>query len=332
MNPTGASHQSSKDYKEFEASVQSTLISKAQVTPRRLNIFESIANSEDLADEGFPTSIRYEKGKRSSRDHKSVNGILKRSLIELTETLRTLESDDPFKAMRVPVPVIPMQSPESLLVFQSLLKMLSTPTECHSPPEWQQYLIESISNQQCSVLDLCREFQQNFKCDEEGHLSVILLDNQGSFDHLNLLMIPDTVRTLSLRQCKLKTVSEWNDLKGKSLSSLRVDRNADLELNFDGLRGEQGYLPLEHLDVAVGAIRKFFGERDLETEFSRIGRWMRASTLTAFRLRCRRPGGNDVCFKTDGSWTVTRHSGLGSVTMHVQDGSYSRHRLTASEL
>ena len=323
VNLDGASRQSPKDYQECEATVQSTLVSKSQVTPRRLNIFESIAKSEDQADDGFPASIWCKKGKHTSRDHKSVNGILKRSLIELTETLRTLESDDPFKAMRVPVPVIPVQSPESLLVFQSLLKMLSTPTECHAPPQWQQYLIESISNQQCSVKDLCEKFHKYFKCDQDGHLIVIITDHiMGRFDHLNLLMIPNTVTALYVRRVKLKTISEWTDLKGKSLKVLRVDGNYHLELDLDGLTEDLNHLPLKHLTVPTGAIINSFGGinwvrtsgnrimgdiqpvEDWERTFSKIGNWMRTSTLTSLALRAKghTDSGRNVCFNSNGSW------------------------------
>ena len=78
-------------------------------------------------------------------------------------------------------------------------------------------------------------------------MKVILLDDKDPFDQLNLLMIPNTVTILSLRHTKIKAISEWADLKDKSLKELRLDRNANLELNLDGLRRDSNHLPLECL-------------------------------------------------------------------------------------
>ena len=268
---------------------------------RRLIIFESITKSDEI-----PLSMRRKESGTASDDDQSVNDILQDSLVELTNTLRTLETNDPSKAMRVPVRVIPMQSAESLLVFQSLLKMVSNPTQSHPLTSWQQYLVDAIRKQQCSEVDLCREFHQNFKCDEEGHLRVITLDIKGPFDHLDLLMIPNTVTSLSVRRTKLRTISEWTDLKEKSLKTLRLDANYELKLNLDALNGELQNLPLKHLTVSKKSIANYFGEGDGISAFSKIGNWMRASTLTSLTLR-KRTRGYPRCegiFDSDGSWTL----------------------------
>ena len=275
----GTSHGPPKKYNEFDGSVQSSSVS---------------------------ISIGVKKGSLMPEggDDKTVNEILQHSLVELTETLQRLESNDPFKAMRIPLNVIQRQSPESLMVFQSLLMMLTNPKESGSLMPWQQYLVESISKHQCSVMGLCREFEKNFKCDKEGHLTVIGLDGKGPFDHLNLLMIPNTVTKVLLRHTKLKTISEWTDLKGKSLKTLCLDANYDLKLNLDGLNGELNHLPLNHLAVSTRSITKYFGEAEGKNAFSKVGIWMRASTLTSFKLR-KKTGGvprTVGIFASDGSW------------------------------
>ena len=137
---------SPKECREFEVNMRST---------RRLNIFESITQTENEQNGDFPVSIGYEEGCSVSDDDKTVNELLQHSLVKLTEIIRKLELNDLSKAMRVPVSLVPVQS--SLMVFQSLLRMLSNPQESRSPTSWQQYLIKSISNEQCSVLDLCKE-------------------------------------------------------------------------------------------------------------------------------------------------------------------------------
>ena len=284
----GASDQCPKDNEEYDDSVQSS-----EVT-RRLNIFESITTSGD------------------HRNDESVNEILQYTWVELTEILRRLESNDPFQAMRVPVHVIPMQLPESLMVFQSLLEMLTNPKESRSPAPWQQYLMESIRNQECSEMDLCAKFDQNFKCDDEGHVKVLTFYGSSTFDHLNLLMIPNTVETLNVnvKRTKLRTISKWTDLKGKSLKTFHLDdevRDSDLELNLDGLRGELNHLPLEYLSVSTRSIAKYFGGRHWKSALPAIADWMRASTLSLFRLSSPRKKGSryKVHFESGGSWTMT---------------------------
>ena len=279
----------------------SASIAISKKAERRLNIFESITKSDEI-----PMSLTRKESGTALDDDQSVNDILQHSLVELMGILQTLESNDPSQAMRVPLQVIRKQSAESLLVFQSLLKMVSNPTQSCPLTSWQQYLTESIRKQQCSEVDLCREFHQIFKCDKEGHLKVITLDIKGPFDHLNLLMIPNTVTSLSVRRTKLKTISEWTDLRGKSLKTLRLDANYEVKLNLDGLNGELKSLPLKHLTVSKKSIANYFGEGDGISAFSKIGNWMRASTLTSLTLR-KRTRGYPRCegiFDSDGSWTL----------------------------
>ena len=302
----GSTYQSPNECKEFDASVQPTFISRRREVTRRLNIFESITNSDYRQNDDLPMLIGYKEECPSPEDDKKINEILQYSLVELSETLRTLKSNDPSKAMRIPVHVTPVQTSESLMVFESLLEMLSNPKESRSPPPWQQYLMDSISNEQCSVRELCREFQQNFKCDQEGRLMVVLLDCKGPFSHLNLLMIPNTVNILSVRGIKLKTISEWTDLREKSLKVLRVDGNANLELNLDGLTGNLNYLRLEYLSISTRSISKYIGATDWQRALPKIGEWMKTSTLNSLRLRHRIKTGNQrgTRFHSDGSWTL----------------------------
>ena len=262
--------------------------------------------SEDQQNDDNPALIGYTEGNFTPDDDESVNDILQHSLVELTETLRTLETNDPSKAMRLLLPVIPVQSPESLMVFQSLLMMLSNPKEAPTSAPWQQYLMDSIRNQSCSEVELCRVFQRNFKCDEKDHLKVILLDYNHQFAYLNLLMIPKTVTILSLRHIKLKAISDWSGLKGKSLKVLRVDRNPDLKLNLNGLIGELDHLPLDYLVVSKGVVTNYFREQNWERALSKIGDWMRTSTLTSLRLRVRSgpDSRRNVCFNSDGCWKI----------------------------
>ena len=312
VNLDGAFHRSLQEHTEFDTKVQSSSVSRSREVTRRMKIFESITKSEDQRNDDSSVSIDYEQGIAAQDADQTVNEILQHSLVELTEILQTLESNDPFKAMRITLHVIPMHSPESLAVFLSLLKMVSIPKEFHPPRPWQQYLMESIRKHQCSVMDLCREFEQNFKCDQEGHLRVIaLLNRMGPFDHFDLLMIPNTVTKLLLRHSKLQTISEWTDLKGKSLQTLYLDGNYHLKLYLDGLTGELNHLPLEHLTVSTRSITNYFGQAALsEAEgnraFSKIGNWMRASTLTSLKLRKKTGGCPRTLgiFDSDGSWTL----------------------------
>ena len=95
-------------------------------------------------------------------------------------------------------------------------------------------------------MDLCHKFERDFKCGRDGHLMWIKLDGQ-EFDHLNLLMIPNTVRGLMVKSAKLKTISKWADLRGKSLDFLDLSQNPDLQLNLDGLRGGISNGPMKTL-------------------------------------------------------------------------------------
>ena len=303
----GASYQSAKAHKEFDTIAQSSSVSKYREVTRRLKIFESITNSEDQREDDSSVSIEYEQGISALDDDQTVNEILYHSLVELTAILRTLETNDPSKAMRIPVHVISVQS--SLMVFQSLLNMLSNLQNPCSPTPWQEYLTESISKHQCSVMYLCRRYPSIFKCNEQGHLEVIKLNRKAPFDHLNLLMIPNTVSLLSLRNIKLRTISEWTDLKGKLLKTLQLDFNYNLQLNLDGLTGGLNHLPLEHLTVSSRSITNYFGERDWKRALSKIGNWMRTSTLISLKLKQKKTGCPrcEGTFDSDGSWTLGGH-------------------------
>ena len=334
MNLDSASDQllSPKVPTNVESSVQSASIPKSAELTRRFEIFKSITASTDQRHDDVSLSIEHGHSSSSAEDSETVNEILQHSLVDLTSTLQILGTNDPSKAMRIPVHVTPMQSPESLLVFQSLLMMLSNPKELRSLMPWQQYLSEAIRKHQCSEVELCREFHQNFKCDEEGHLEIIMLNARGSFDHLNLLMIPNTVKTLMVKRAQLKTISDWTDLKGKSLKVLQLNENNHLELKLEGLRGELNHLPLQHLVVSTGAMADSFGEKNWgrasgtligrgefpienwERALSKIGNWMKTSTLTSLTLRARGQSNSkgNVSFDSDGAWKIDGRSHSGN--------------------
>ena len=322
VNLDGACHRYPQGQKESDTNVQSSSASRSREVTRRLKIFESITKSEDQRNDDSSVSIEYEQGISAPDDDQTVNEILHHSLVELTEMLRTLDLHDPSKAMRIPVHVIPVQS--SLMMFQSLLMMLSNPKERRSPTSWQQYLMKSIRKKQCSEIELFTEFDHNFKCDAEVPLRVIMLVGhgyEGSFNHLNLLMIPNTVMRILLRDTKLKTISEWTDLKGNSLTILDLGGNPELKLKalshfldvvfsktffvgicrekkfskiqhlrcetepFDALKGGLNYLPLEHLVVSVRTIKMYIEPWAWLNLFPRIVDWIKASTLTSLKIK-----------------------------------------------
>ena len=272
---------------------------------RRLNIFESFAKSADQRGDALQLSadvVKPDQGSLDSDDEKSVNEILQRSLVELRVIIDAAKSH-----------LIFTESVESLIVFQSLLRLLSIPRECDSPSRWQNYLIASIRNLKCSVKDLCHEFSSNFKCDHEGRLKLIAICGMGPFDHLNLLMIPSTVEKLSMQRCGLTSISAWSDLKGKSLKSLRIYESqvGNLKLNLDGLQATLDYLPLENLTVGKYQISEYFGlqtfDRWPHSGLSKIGKWMKCSTLLNLRAAtslCRSQAGRRqkcFCFCRDGT-------------------------------
>ena len=297
-----------------ESSIQSTPFPESQRMTRRLNIFESFAKSEDQRQSHNQSSVEAAEPPRDSfdsDDDKTVNEILRQSLVELTEIIETMTTH-----------LIPTDSIESLIVFQSLLKMLSIPKPSASdyPFSWQKYLSESIRNLNCSVTDLCRRFKMNFKCNQNGQLNVIILYKVEPPLHLNLLMIPRTVERLSIERCGLTSISAWSDLRGKSLKSLRIHESeaGNLKLNLDGLQGTLDYLPLETLSVRKSQISEHFGLPTFggwpDSAFSQIGEWMRCSTLLYLREVSRISNAKDsrhpsrgrkcISFCRDGTWML----------------------------
>ena len=255
---------------------------EARVRTRRLIIFESFAKSDDQRDGDFQSPSKATELHQDS-DDQTVNENLKHSLVELAEIIEGMKT-----------PVILNESAKSLIVFQSLSRMLSI----HDPKQsgillpWQKYLSESIRNLKCSVKDLCEEFNWNFKCNQEGHLRVIVLRGKGPFTHLNLRMIPNTVERFSTESCGLTSISAWSDLKGKSLKSLRIyeSETGNLRLNLDGLQGTLDDLPLENLTVGRWQVSAYFGLPTLaldslsDSVLTEIGEWMRPSTLVNLRI------------------------------------------------
>ena len=230
---------------------------------KRLPIFESFTEANREQPDDLPVSPEDEYSIPDSGDEETVNVALSRLLADF----------------EVP------ESPD-LIVFRSLLKMFENPKDSSALPSWQQYVEKAIRNQDCLVMNLCSEYNQHFKC-EEGHLTFINVDGMGSFDHLNLLMIPNTVRVFSAERCKLKTISPWSDLKGKSLECLRLKDNADLNLDLHGLTGDSDHLLLSRLAISKVSILKYFGLRAQDrTDLlsSGITEWMKQSTLECMKV------------------------------------------------
>ena len=301
-----AAHQSSYDYAQLEVNEQSAYIPKSPVVTRRLNILESITASEDQQNDELSLSMECCDDILGSEDNESVNDILQQLLEGFAETMSS-PSELGYGVRSVPQVFI---NRDDFRVFQSLSMMLLNPKEPHSSTPWQDYVKESIGNQQCSVIDLCRRYHQNSKCDEEGHLELIRVDDKQQCEHCNLLMIPNTVKILSLRRTKLKTISEWTHLRGKLLRSLQMQQNVDLKLNLDGLKGPLDYLPLKHLIVSRRQIKEYFGIGtfdQMEPAFPKIAEWMRTTTLVTFRIASGQSCGTrkqrTVYFYADGSWT-----------------------------
>ena len=285
---------------------------KSGAITRRLNIFESFARSADQQGDALQLSadvVKPDQDSLDSDDEKSVNEILQHSLVELKEIIDAAKTH-----------LISTESVESLIVFQSLLKMLSIPEQfvSDSPSSWQRYryLSESIRNLKCSVTDLCREFDSNFKCDQQGHLIWIRLEGMRPFHHLNLLMIPNTVEALKIERCGLTSISAWADLKGKSLKTLRIyeSKAGCLKLNLDGLQGTLDHLPLEQLSVGTEQVREYFGLRTLspsDSAMPQIEKWMKASTLVNLKIAPRHSrhnrGGTRVIFGRDSIIFLSRN-------------------------
>ena len=298
-----------------QSNVQSLSGSESQAITRRLKIFESFAKSTDQRDDDPQVSaanVMLNQDCLGSDDDKTVNEILHDSLVELEGDYRHL---------------IPTKFVESLIVFQSLLKMLSMdyPEQSGSPLPWQQYLSESIRNLKCSVTDLCHEFGSHFKCDDEGHLIALILYGMAErFDHFDLLMIPNTVKMIEMKRTTLKTISEWEDLRGKSLKTLRIHENgvSNLKLNLDGLQGTLDYLPLEHLTVGRGEISDYFGLQTvslLDPALSRIGEWMSSSTLISLRIEKRKNDRKKVYFQRYETSPLIRVTNIGTAGSTEED-------------
>ena len=283
--------------------VQQNPIPGSRVTSR-LDIYKSLAQLHHQPRENFQPSIRSDQCILAPEDGETVNESLQHSLVEVREII-----DGPIKH------VISAESIESLIVFQSLLKMLSNPEQSASSNldsqlPWREYLSESIRNLKCSVRDLCHEFGSHFKCDQEGHLNTIRLNRMGPFDHWNLLMIPNTVENIEMRRCGLTSISAWSDLKGKSLKSLRIYEPRILNFNLDGLQGTLDDLPLEDLTVGRSQLSEYFGVQRVslsDSALPKIGEWMRSSTLVRLRIVAsisRASNRRRICVDRDGNWVL----------------------------
>ena len=282
--------------------VQQNLIPGSRVTTR-LDVYKSLAKLDHQPRGNFLPSIRSHQDILVQEDDETVNESLQHSLVELREIIEGLRTS-----------VIPNESGESLIVFQSLLKMLSNPQQSASSTfdsllPWQKYVDQSIRDLKCSVRNLCREFGSNFKCDPEGHLRVILLNEKSPFDHLNLLMIPNTVEMLSMGRCGLTSISAWSDLKGKSLKWMRIyERGTSLlTLNLDGLRGTLDSSPLKHITILRSQISGYFGLQAVSLQDSalpRIGHWMRSSTLVSLCIESKAKQKRKLFFGRNGVWKL----------------------------
>ena len=298
-----ASHQSLSK----ESSTQCPLLPTARVRTRRLIIFESFAKSDGQRNDDIQSEVAdFHRDYFDSDDDQTTNEHLKHSLLELTEIIEGM--------MRTPV--IPCESAESLIVFQSLARMLSNRYPKQSDPlsswRWQRYLRESVRNLKCSVKDLCHEhrnFKCDFKCDHKGHLTMIRLYGMVSrYDHLNLLMIPNPVEKIKIERTRIQTISNWKDLRGKSLKEVNIygSESLNVKLNLDGLQGPLDHLPLKYLSVEIRSVAEYFGIQSLfppeNITLPRIARWVRNSTLLTLRIEARDRKRRSICFQRDGTW------------------------------
>ena len=270
---------------------------------KRLPIFESLTKSDNEESEDLPMSPENEYSAPESGDAETVNVVLSRLLVDF-HVPETVEFGRSLVAVRASQNEGQFRD---LIVFRSLLLMFTNSKDSKALLPWQQYLAESIRNQSASVINLCVEYSQNFKC-EEGHLTFINVDGKGSLDHLNLLMIPNAVTVLSAQRCKLKTISPWSDLKGKSLECLRLKDNADLKLNLHGLAEESNHLSLKRLVISKVLVWKYFG---LQTHDSmdhisfRITEWMKETRLESIKVTNSHnvwTKRKTLSFRRDGTW------------------------------
>ena len=114
---------------------------------------------------------------------------------------------------------------------------------------------------------------------------------------------------LYMKRSGLKTISEWTNLKEKSLKSLQLHQNIGLELNLDGLMGGLDHLPLENLIVSREQLSAYFGLKRVSPNdlcFFRVQEWMKLSTLTYLRIYGSRR--NDKIIFRDGSYGSQFHN------------------------
>ena len=66
-----------------------------------------------------------------------------------------------------------------------------------------------------------------------------------------------------MQKAKLKTISKWADLKGKSLTYLNLRQNPDLRLDLAGLRGGLRDRPLKNWAAVRGEIYAYLEMENL---------------------------------------------------------------------
>ena len=104
-------------------------------------------------------------------------------------------------------------------------------------------------------------------------------------------MVPDTVKSINLNQNKLRGIGDWQDLKGKSLEYLSVERNPALILDLTDLGSNQHRLSLRKLSVTKAQITGWFallgGVMGADIQYQRLHEWVMGSSLDSLLMACR---------------------------------------------
>ena len=109
----------------------------------------------------------------------------------------------------------------------------------------------------------------------------------------NISKIAHSVTSLGLSQNNLQHIGEWQDLKGKSLRYLNVQKNPALTLNLGDLDGNHEYLPLRQLSVSKGQITQCFGlcgVMGTDPSYNRLREWFMHSSLGSLTVACKSSG------------------------------------------
>ena len=152
----------------------------------------------------------------------------------------------------------------------------------------------------------------------------IKLDRRFKMDHLDLMMTPNSVEKLRMEENNLQSISNWTDLKGKSLEGLLLckrghTRNGHLRLNLGEFTKSEIENPLKDLHVSRGQIAEFFGIKGEWTNqlIMEIRNWINRTTLDSLRIL--QPQRHGRSYHTSDN-TVFRFYNDGRVRLSNKDG------------